>query len=130
VPSSLSCSVPVRSKHLARRLLRELASGTTGMLKLTRLNNHVVAINPDHIGWVDSTPDTTLFLIGGEKIIVRETLAELIAAVIDFRRLIRGADVDGGPVGDPPRFAVPPRTPISEIPARPSLSPYSRRESR
>jgi flagellar protein FlbD len=100
------------------------------MLKLTRLNNHVVAINPDHIGWVDSTPDTTLFLIGGEKIIVRETLAELIAAVIDFRRTIRGADVEGGPVGDPPRFGPPPRHPISEIPARPSLSPLSRREGR
>jgi len=59
------------------------------MLKLTRLNNHVVAINPDHIVWADTTPDTTLFLIGGEKIIVREGLDELIARVIDFRRMIR-----------------------------------------
>lgn len=100
------------------------------MLKLTRLNNHVVAINPDHIGWVDSTPDTTLFLIGGEKIIVRETLAELIAAVIDFRRLIRGADPEGGPIGDPPRFGPPPRAPTSDFPARHSLSPLSRREGR
>src|ERR1700722_4481304 len=59
------------------------------MLKLTRLNNHVVAINPDHIQWADTTPDTTLFLVGNEKIIVRETLDELNDAVVAFRRLIR-----------------------------------------
>jgi flagellar protein FlbD len=98
------------------------------MLKLTRLNNHVVAINPDHIGWVDATPDTTLFLIGGEKIIVRETLDELIAAVVDYRRLIRGTNGDGGSIGDPPRFGPPPRR--SDHPARPSSWPTSRREGR
>ena len=79
------------------------------MIKLTRLNNHVVAINPDHIGWVDATPDTTLFLIGGEKIIVRETLDELIANVVEYRRRVRMtepcADPLGTLVGDPPRVA-------------------------
>jgi flagellar protein FlbD len=98
------------------------------MLKLTRLNNHVVAINPDHIGWADTTPDTTLFLVGGEKIIVRETLEELIDAVIAFRRLIRQGEGESGPIGDPPRFGPPPRS--SEIPARLSLSPISRRGGR
>ncbi len=77
------------------------------MIKLTRLNNHVVAINPDHIGWVETTPDTTLFLIGGEKINVRESLDELIAQVVAFRRLVRMGDatpVALGPLeGDPPR---------------------------
>jgi flagellar protein FlbD len=69
----------------------------------------VVAINPDHIGWVETTPDTTLFLIGGEKIIVRETLDELIALVIDFRRSVRmvepTAHALGAIEGDPPRVA-------------------------
>ncbi len=77
------------------------------MIKLTRLNNHIVAINPDHIGWVDATPDTTLFLIGGEKIIVRETLDELIAVVVEYRREIRMVDPCADPLGafegDPPR---------------------------
>jgi flagellar protein FlbD len=101
------------------------------MLKLTRLNNHVVAINPDHIGWADTTPDTTLFLIGGEKIIVRETLDELIAGVIEFRRLIRSGEDESarGPIGDPPRFGPPPRR-DSEGPGRLSLSPISRRTGR
>jgi|SRR5580698_696792 flagellar protein FlbD len=101
------------------------------MLKLTRLNNHVVAINPDHIGWVDATPDTTLFLIGGEKIIVRETLDELISAVIAFRQLIRAGSGDDmtGPIGDPPRFGPPPRR-ISDMPARPSHPPMPWRGGR
>ncbi len=105
------------------------------MIKLTRLNNHVVAINPDHIGWADTTPDTTLFLIGGEKIIVRETLDELIASIIEFRRAIRARDggdgeSESGAIGDPPRFGPPPRTHVSDIPPRPSLLPLSRRGGR
>lgn len=78
------------------------------MLKLTRLNHHVVAINPDHICWVDAAPDTTLFMLGGEKILVRESLDELIAHVIRFRRLVRSADPLGEALGeregDPPRL--------------------------
>ena len=52
------------------------------MLKLTRLNHHVIAINPDHICWVEETPDTTLSLVNGEKLLVRESLDELIKAKI------------------------------------------------
>jgi flagellar protein FlbD len=101
------------------------------MLKLTRLNNHTVAINPDHIGWADATPDTTLALIGGEKIIVRESLDELIALVIEFRRLIRagGPGGDDLPIGDPPRVSVPPRRSQSDSPQRASI-PLSRGEGR
>jgi flagellar protein FlbD len=79
------------------------------VIKLTRLNNHTVAINPDHIGWVDATPDTTLCLIAGEKIIVRETVDELIALVVEYRRRVRMTEpcVDPlGPLeGDPPRIS-------------------------
>jgi flagellar protein FlbD len=79
------------------------------VIKLTRLNNHVVAINPDHIGWADATPDTTLFMISGEKIIVRETVDELIDQIVDFRRRVRMSEPRGerlGPIeGDPPRIS-------------------------
>ncbi len=77
------------------------------MIKLTRLNNHLVAINPDHIGWADATPDTTLALIGGEKILVRESLDELMELIVEYRRRVRMvepcADPLGVIVGDPPR---------------------------
>jgi len=48
------------------------------MIKLTRLDQRVVAINPDHIAWVEATPDTTLCLLGDRKIIVRETVDEVV----------------------------------------------------
>ena len=35
-------------------------------------------MNPDHIYAVEASPDTTLRLVNGETIIVRETLDELI----------------------------------------------------
>lgn len=81
-----------------------------GMIKLTRLNHQVVAINPDHISWVDVSPDTTLFLMGGEKILVLESLDELIESVVAFRRRVR-AEPDLGIDGDPPR-TLPPRGPM------------------
>jgi len=104
------------------------------MLKLTRLNNHTVAINPDHIGWADAKPDTTLVLIGGEKILVRESLDELIAIVIEFRRSIRAGfgpnDDPDGRAGDPPRVDLQARRAQSEAPQRVSLAPLSHRDGR
>lgn len=58
------------------------------MLKLTRLDHRVVAINPDHIAWVEANPDTTLSLLGDRKIIVRETLDEVCERYIAVRSRI------------------------------------------
>ena len=64
------------------------------MLKLTRLNNKTVAVNPDHISWADALPDTTLGLFNGERLLVRESLDELVDRVIEYRRLLaRSEDV-------------------------------------
>ncbi len=60
-----------------------------GVVKLTRLNQQTVAINPENILWADATPDTTLCLTGGEKILVRESLDELLDLVIAYQRAIR-----------------------------------------
>lgn len=63
------------------------------MLRLTRLNHHVVAINPDHIAWAEEMPDTTLALLGGERILVRESLDELIEQIVQYRRRIRALGI-------------------------------------
>ncbi len=55
------------------------------MLKLTRLDHRTVAINPDHIAWVEATPDTTLCLLGDRKVIVRETLDEVVERFVAAR---------------------------------------------
>lgn len=61
------------------------------MIVLSRLNGITVAINPDLITWIEVTPDTTLSLLGGDKIIVRESLDEVVARVVAFRRSIGGS---------------------------------------
>jgi len=58
------------------------------LVTLSRLNGSVVAINPDLITWIDVTPDTIVSLLGGDKIIVRESLEEVIERVVAFRRSV------------------------------------------
>lgn len=89
------------------------------MVKLTRLNNDLVVINADHLSCVEARPDTTLFLITGEKIIVRESLDEVVALCIEYRRLVRMTDPSTtAPIeGDPPAIVGVPRR-VSEYPSR------------
>lgn len=93
------------------------------MLKLTRLNRSLVAINPDQILWVEASPDTTLFLAGGDKLIVRETLEELIQEFVELKRRIHGEpyvlarDPDRSPFASGPPSG---RAPMS-MPQFPSL---------
>jgi len=54
-----------------------------------------VAVNPDHISWIDAVPDTTLCLVSGDKLIVRESIDELIEQLVAYRRLIRAAPAAG-----------------------------------
>lgn len=63
----------------------DVANAPRPMLKLTRLDHRTVAINPDHIAWVEATPDTTLCLFGDRKIIVRETLDEVVDRYVAAR---------------------------------------------
>jgi flagellar protein FlbD len=58
------------------------------MIQLTRLNNSRLAINSDLIKFVEAAPDTVLTLVTGEKVVVREGVAEVIERVRDFRRSI------------------------------------------
>ena len=69
---------------MARRLLTRPV-----MILLTRLNHDVVAVNPDHIALVEAKPDTTLSLFGGDRLIVLESIDELIARIGDYRRATR-----------------------------------------
>lgn len=59
------------------------------MIKLTRLNGLTVLVNPDHIYAADAAPDTTLRLANGETILVKESLDELIARVVSYRKRVR-----------------------------------------
>ncbi|EKD27493.1 MAG: hypothetical protein ACD_79C00700G0003, partial [uncultured bacterium] len=59
------------------------------MLHLTRLDNSIMLINPEHIEIVDSTPDTIITLINNKKIIVKNTPQDIKQQFIDYQREIR-----------------------------------------
>jgi len=58
------------------------------MIQLTRLNNSRLAINSDLIKFVEAAPDTVLTLVTGEKVVVRDVVAEVIEQVREFRRSV------------------------------------------
>jgi len=58
------------------------------MIKVKRLNGEEVVINAELIETVDARPDTTISLVTGNKIIVRDTVSEVIEKVIEYRRLV------------------------------------------
>jgi flagellar protein FlbD len=58
------------------------------MIRLTRLNNQALTVNSDLIKFVEQTPDTLITLVSGEKIVVRESVEEVLRRLIEFRRSV------------------------------------------
>jgi flagellar protein FlbD len=59
------------------------------MITLTRLNGQQFVVNADRIKFVEATPDTVVSCDGGEKLMVKESLTEVIRRAIDYARIIR-----------------------------------------
>jgi flagellar protein FlbD len=55
------------------------------MIELTRLNGNPIVLNCDLIKTAEASPDTMLTLINGEKLIVRESCAEITEKVLAYR---------------------------------------------
>ncbi|MBC7544952.1 MAG: flagellar FlbD family protein [Candidatus Sericytochromatia bacterium] len=58
------------------------------MIRLTRLNDSPLYVNNDLVKTIEATPDTTLTLVSGEKLMVKEDIETVIAAIITYRRLL------------------------------------------
>ena len=75
-----------------RRLLFILLASAfilTPMIALTRLNGQSFVINAEKIRTVESTPDTVVCCDTGEKLMVKESLVEVMRRAIEYARLIR-----------------------------------------
>jgi flagellar protein FlbD len=59
------------------------------MITLTRLNGQAFVMNADKIRYVEATPDTVVCCDTGEKLMVRETIAEVTRRAIDYARIVR-----------------------------------------
>ncbi|PYX39178.1 MAG: flagellar protein [Acidobacteria bacterium] len=58
------------------------------MIQLTRLNNQPLVLNSDLIKFVEQAPDTVITLVTGEKIVVRENVAQILERILEFRRSV------------------------------------------
>jgi flagellar protein FlbD len=51
-----------------------------------------MVLNSDLIEHIETTPDTVISLTNGQKLVVLETVDEIIDRVVEFRRRIRGSE--------------------------------------
>ncbi|MEZ6071891.1 MAG: flagellar FlbD family protein [Pirellulales bacterium] len=56
------------------------------MIKVTRLDGEAFVINADLIRYVEQRPDTFITLTSGERIIVKESIDEVVARAVDYQR--------------------------------------------
>lgn len=59
------------------------------MIPLTRLNDKQFVLNAELIRTVEENPDTIITLVGGEHLLVKETMAQIVERTIDYGRTLR-----------------------------------------
>ncbi len=60
------------------------------MIKVTRFksHDHEFVLNAELIETIEETPDTVITLTNGKKLIVEESMDEVVRRVMDYRRAI------------------------------------------
>ncbi|AFS78602.1 flagellar FlbD family protein [Gottschalkia acidurici 9a] len=58
------------------------------MIKLNRLNGEEFVVNNDLIETIEETPDTVITLITGKKIVVQESIEEVIEKAAIFKNKV------------------------------------------
>lgn len=75
------------------------------MIKLTRLSGEEFILNADLIRYIERRPDTFVALTTGERIVVRESLDEVMRRALDYQRS---------------KHLIPAPHYVSQVPAQPS----------
>jgi flagellar protein FlbD len=58
------------------------------MVEVTRLDGKTYYVNPHQIEYIERNPDTTLTMLSGKKLVVREDYQTVFDRIIEYRRLI------------------------------------------
>lgn len=58
------------------------------MIFVTRLNGTEVVVNVDQLLTIERTPDTVLTLINGDRLMVKESLEEIVQRAVSYRHRI------------------------------------------
>jgi flagellar protein FlbD len=60
------------------------------VIRLTRLDGTEFWLNRDQVQSVEATPDTLILLTNGRRLLVREALPEVVSAMSEPVRLLKG----------------------------------------
>ena len=55
---------------------------------MPRLDGKTYYVNPHQIEYIERNPDTTLTMLSGKKLVVREDYQTVFDRIIEYRRLI------------------------------------------
>ncbi len=56
------------------------------MIKVTRLDNRELVINAELIEFLETTPETMLSMTTGKRVVVRESVDEVLRRIAEYRR--------------------------------------------
>jgi flagellar protein FlbD len=56
------------------------------MIRLTKLNGRPIVVNSENIEFIEATPDTTVCFTNGHRLVVRDTVDDVIGKVLECRR--------------------------------------------
>lgn len=58
------------------------------MIQLTHLDGKAFYVNPHQIECIETTPDTTLIMLSGKRLVVREDYQSVFTKIVEYRRKI------------------------------------------
>jgi flagellar protein FlbD len=58
------------------------------MIEVTRLDGRTYYVNPHQIEYIESNPDTTMVMLSGKRLVVREPYEQILERIVSYRRLI------------------------------------------
>lgn len=70
------------------------------MIQVTRLNGQKYFLNAELIQSVEATPDTVITLVNHEKVVVKESVPQIIAEFIEYQRLVHHPNLEIRKNGD------------------------------
>jgi flagellar protein FlbD len=58
------------------------------MIQVTRLDGKEYFINPHQIEYIEVNPDTTLIMLSGKSLVVKEKYEVIFDRIVEYRQLI------------------------------------------
>jgi flagellar protein FlbD len=62
------------------------------VIRITKFDGSSIILNPELIQTIEATPDTVITLTSGQQLVVKNSVEELVAAFMDYKRSISSSN--------------------------------------